>query len=663
MRVKQIWELIPLPAKIKLLWDRLTFSRLTTTYFLFSLCHCIIQVALQVRVFTINADAAASLWSLAYQANSTSLNSSRAVPDLQPGYLRLCNDVPFDANSFCQVVWNATVAAIPANASLESSISAKESTSMEQSTSTSMSSESSAGSSVPSAFSTKSVVEAASSRALESTTTVFVVATSVATSSVANNVDIEENHFSNDDDEDGDNSDLHKRLQFSVPNSRRSADASTLVSDLLTDLSESCLWSLNWPVLTLDNTKREDIIFIAFQIWVLGMSIVALLNESIPHIIASLATHALATAWSIFQIIHTANFRSNFNRVITNGTCGVSLLPKYWDERARAEYPTLALNVVALLVSAVLTWHLIKLFGWQTFKRVGASMTMNRIYKLVLLLSIMLQLSFFFMGATISLWIDNLFNGVAAQVAWYVAFYKAISFVTEIFLIPWIMTGWVAVRKESRLSMFIFLVLCILYLGGWSLMFLSTTFRWSFVTWRFFSVMATASVLLTVTTFILGIMCRFNFGKGLSRYLDAQEPLPGDDFTTVYSSDIEKVHFPSNEKPIPTFSASFGSGSEVPPPRLMFPSRIGPRFFNRSAQPFETPSNQSVVTVPSPVVTRAASFDSGIDLGRSGSHSSGKIFGTSVDSYYYTLSLQGDHSHYGSEDSSRNVRGRRWEIE
>ncbi|KAK0198499.1 hypothetical protein F5146DRAFT_1019831 [Armillaria mellea] len=642
MRVKQIWEVIPLPAKIKLLWDRLTFSRLTTTYFIFSLCHCIIQVALQVRVFTVNAEAAAFLWDLASQANTTTVNGSHAVPDLQPGYLRLCNDVPSDA-TLCQTIWNAT--ASPANASSQNSLSAKESTSIEQLNFTSMSTESSSSLATSSTSSTKSVVETASSKTPESTTTVFVVATPAVTSPVVNSA----NEDDDDDDDDEDANDLHKRLQF---NSRRSVNVSALAAET-SELSKSCLWSLNWPVLILDNTKREDIVFIAFQIWVLGMSIVALLNESIPHIFASLATHALATAWSIFQIIHTANFRSNFNRVITNGTCGVALLPKYWDERARAEYPTLALNVVALLVSAVLTWHLIKLFGWQTFKRVGASMTMNRVYKL---------LSFFFMGATISLWIDNLFNGVAAQVAWYVAFYKATSFVTEIFLIPWIMTGWVAVRKESRLTMFIFLVLSILYLGGWSLMFLSTTFRWSFVTWRFFSVMATASVLLTVTALVLGIICRFNFGKGLPRYLDAQEPLPGDDFTAVYSSDIEKVQFPSNEKPIPTFSASFGSGSEVPPPRLMFPSVRGPRFFNRSAQPFETPSNRSVVTVPTPAVTRAASFDSGIDLGRSGSQSSGKSFGSSVDSYY-THSLQGDYPRFGREDSSRPVRGRRWEIE
>lgn len=66
--------------------------------------------------------------------------------------------------------------------------------------------------------------------------------------------------------------------------------------------------------------------------------------------------------------------------------------------------------------------------------------------------------------------------------------------------------------------MFIFLVLSILYLAGWSVMFLSTTFRWSFVNWRFFSVMASASVLLTITAFVLGVVCRYNFGKGLLRY-------------------------------------------------------------------------------------------------------------------------------------------------
>jgi len=66
--------------------------------------------------------------------------------------------------------------------------------------------------------------------------------------------------------------------------------------------------------------------------------------------------------------------------------------------------------------------------------------------------------------------------------------------------------------------MFFFLFIAIIYLAGWGVMFFSTTFRWTFVTWRFFSVMASASVFLTVMSLVLGVVCRFNFGKGMLKY-------------------------------------------------------------------------------------------------------------------------------------------------
>lgn len=95
---------------------------------------------------------------------------------------------------------------------------------------------------------------------------------------------------------------------------------------------------------------------------VLGMSLVALLNESIPHVIASLLTHLLATGWAAFQIVNTKSFEDDFARVITHGACnGVpSLLGGYWKVRQDAEYASLALNVVALFVSGILSWKLFK---------------------------------------------------------------------------------------------------------------------------------------------------------------------------------------------------------------------------------------------------------------------------------------------------------------
>ncbi|KAJ7596724.1 hypothetical protein C8J56DRAFT_1106125 [Mycena floridula] len=634
MRVKQLSYVLPL-KQVKLFWERVTFSRLTTAYFVFSIVHCILQVSLQIRAFTINAKAASFLYDISVQANAT----DNRIPALGSTDLRLCNDVPTDYRdlSKCDVIWNGTAKNNYLNAA-----------------NSSPSDYSSSSSSIPSPAAPLPVPDTNINNEVVATATVTVVVT--PTASTITILVHDHDHDEDDEDDEDDEEDLLaarsiKVLAFDEDGSIKVNISGEGYSNTVATLTSSCLWSLNWPVSILDNTKREDIVFIAFQFWVLGMSIVALLNESIPHIFASLLTHMLATGWSAYQLVHTAGFRSTFGRVITQGACnGVSLLPSYWNQRANAEYPTLALNVLALFISGFLSWKLFKLFGWQTFKRVGASLAINRIYKLVLVLSIVLQLSFFFMGATVSLWLDELINGAASHVAWYVTLYKASSFATLVLLVPWIAAGWFSVRQEMRMPMFVFLVLSILYLAAWGTMFLADTFRWSFFTWRFFGLMATASVVLTLAAFVLGVICRYNFGKGLPRYLNAQEPLPGDDFSPVYSSDLEKVDFPSNEKPIPTFSATFGSGPEVPPPSQMFASRMGPRFFNSAAEPFESPRS---TVLPEPALTRTSSRSS--DQSSTVMHSS-ENHGT-IGSYY---------SYSPSEGSPRNdtsIGGKRWVIE
>jgi hypothetical protein len=107
---------------------------------------------------------------------------------------------------------------------------------------------------------------------------------------------------------------------------------------------------------------------------------VKILNESIPHIIASLFTHLLATGectthernctdrlkrqtgWGAFQIIHTNEFRTSFSRLTTNGACGVNVLPGYWAPRRSAEIASLTLNTLALLIGLILSWRLLKVF-------------------------------------------------------------------------------------------------------------------------------------------------------------------------------------------------------------------------------------------------------------------------------------------------------------
>ena len=135
-------------------------------------------------------------------------------------------------------------------------------------------------------------------------------------------------------------------------------------------------------------------------------------------------------------------------RLVTKGACGVNLFPDYWSQRAALEIPSLVLNVVALFVSAFLSWKLLKAritrlflaailscdqrqsFGWQTFKRVGASRAISRFYDVVLVLSIVIQLSLFFIIVSASLWLDQILNGnIAHLTTRRTAFEVAMAFV------------------------------------------------------------------------------------------------------------------------------------------------------------------------------------------------------------------------------------------
>jgi hypothetical protein len=563
--------------KLQLVWTRITFSRLTTIYFIFSFVHFVLQVAFQSRALVINASASNFLSSIVTQGNA-SVQAARAFTVYNGDDLRLCYSDKMSTEE-CQLIWSPgnhtdNTFAMVYNASSSSSIEATSVSTFSPSVSITFSS------TTPPATSTvQEVTTVTATRTAVPTTTAILIAPSVIGGIESRG--IEDLRVLSFVDTDG-------QVKVKLDGEGFGGDDAVL--------GRPCLWALNQPVGILQNTKREDMVFLAFHFWVLGMSIVALLNESIPHILASLATHVGSTGWAAFQIVHTAHFKGDFNRLITNGACANTtgsriLLTSYWSERAKAEIPSLALNILALLVSVILTWKLVQSFGWQTFKRVGASRHISRIYKFVLTLSIAIQLSVFFMAVTVGLWLDQLWNGSIGRLADLKRLYQIVFLITLVLLIPWLMTGWFAVRKELKIPMLIFLVLCVGYFAGWGAMFLSDAFRWTFVQWRFFSIMACISVLLTLVSFLLGLICRWNFDRGLPRYLNGEHTLSeSDEFINApplvgQTTDIEKVSFPT-EKAIPTYAAAFEQ-----------PSVMGPRFFNASSIPFDQQYSQSISTM------------------------------------------------------------------
>lgn len=607
MRIKQLWNIIPLPSKIKLLWDRITLSRTTTFYFIFSILHCVLQIIFQGQAFRINVGAAEFLASITKQGDTIDSNAFYVLGS----DLRLCDSIPTDfSTSSCQVVWNGTTVGDNSMASanvvaspMTTSYSTETSSSMistlfassgsKVSTSSTSSSYSAMSSSMISTPFTSSELKVSTSSTSSSYSATLKLMTSASPTTTATSSStaftnlVSSSHTTTSSAMASSATDKERReTAAEMPNRRnlvgdiQAVEVNGTVQVIVNGfgwnnqaavLDRQCLWALNYPVQILQQTEREDLTFIAFQIWVLGMSIVAVLNESVPHTIATLLTHMLATGWAGYQIFNTAQFHGDFSRLSTNGACNpINLLPSYWKSRFAAEIASLVLNVVALLVSSFLSWRLAKLFGWQTFKRVGASITISRVYKFVLVLSIVIQMSLFFMVIAISLWLDQLCNGNIGRLDSSPE-YKPLLIVTLILLLPWLTTGWYGVRRELKMPMLVFLALSVGYLAGWAAMFDSTAFRWTYMTWTFFGVMTTASVFLALVAFILGIICRINFGKGLIRYLNAEEPIPEDFVPVNYEDDLEKIAFPTDDRRVPTFSSTFGAGQEVSPSQMLAP--------------------------------------------------------------------------------------------
>ncbi|WWD03783.1 hypothetical protein V865_001839 [Kwoniella europaea PYCC6329] len=298
-------------------------------------------------------------------------------------------------------------------------------------------------------------------------------------------------------------------------------------------VTQQCALHYGWAINSLDNLVREETVLAAFFIWILGLAIVGLLNESIPHLI-----------WTANGLRLSFKFWRNFESTTSTHCDGINVLPSYWDKRVGFQSAVLGSTVVTLIASGVLCWKIRDHFGWQTFQRIGASSKINKIYKLVLALSILLQLDAFVLVTFFALFLDQAF--------------KAIYSLLIVALLPWLYF-----RKRFN----IFVGLSLLIIGGWAVSFANQIFRIVFTTWAFFTCMGSLAVGVTAITVVLAIIRRLTFGKGLADFLYLEEVYERPNSGLLDEKPFMPVAMPRSN--LPTFSTAFGPGP-APPPRQMF---------------------------------------------------------------------------------------------
>jgi len=275
----------------------------------------------------------------------------------------------------------------------------------------------------------------------------------------------------------------------------------------------------------------------------------------------------------MYTIWRTRDIQRRFELLLSldSSPCGLqdadTLFPGYFTSRRALQIPDLTLNVVALLLAIYLSIKLIKVYGANTFNRVGAPKAIIRIYKYFLAVFVSFQLAALLLISAICLWLDQMINPDNAMSVntYHKNIYLALSIFTLAILIPWITTGWYAVRREWKRLMLAFLVAAAVVFTSWVLMLKSWSFAWTFVEWPFFGASIVAASLALMSTVGFGIVSYLHFDKGLAHYLYVEEVLAKSGFEPeLFEKDVEKT--PDNWRDIglddmPTYTLSF-SGNE-----------------------------------------------------------------------------------------------------
>lgn len=295
-------------------------------------------------------------------------------------------------------------------------------------------------------------------------------------------------------------------------------------------LNGTCTRVLIYADQVLKNSKREELALIGSEFWLLGISVFAIMYDSIPHLLAGFFMRVLSTTWSAYEIWRTLDIHRRFDALITNGPCGIDLFPHYFHKRVSVQIVDLVLNVIALGLSCYLVWKLVKTYAKCMFTRVGAPKHLIKRYRYFLGVFICLQMSVYLLVAAMSLWIDQLINGALVNISSHNTAYLIAFTIANVLLIPWIATGWFSVRREMRRTMIAFLIAGLIYVGGWSILYYSQVFRWTWIQWPFFACLSVSAQLVQLVSIVLGIVCWRNFHQGLAQYFYANHLLTRSDF-------------------------------------------------------------------------------------------------------------------------------------
>ncbi|CAO3694853.1 unnamed protein product [Umbelopsis ramanniana] len=249
--------------------------------------------------------------------------------------------------------------------------------------------------------------------------------------------------------------------------------------------------------------RWENIAFCGFQIWFCAMAYDSVVNQNIAEVIAIFAMNLICAILGALEIVDNDRWINRLSPFID-----VSIL----KTAGKIEIVLAVILPVFALAFALPSYKLTKQLGWTRYKKIGADLAIDKMYRVYQQFLLVLKIDIFteFM---VSLFFVIKRSTVTDDLKLSSPWIEWVQIAVTVLILPMLIGARFATNAENTVGMITFIIFQIIVIFHFALMLYLTigaSDKW--VIWICFVVIG---LIITFTTIVLAGMCQHNFGRGL----------------------------------------------------------------------------------------------------------------------------------------------------
>ncbi|CAI2172968.1 18253_t:CDS:2 [Funneliformis geosporum] len=265
---------------------------------------------------------------------------------------------------------------------------------------------------------------------------------------------------------------------------------------------------------------QENAIFMIFQLFQLYFCLNAVINQNTIQIITLTVINFVCGFYGIVQIFEIKKWNSDLSSVLCQNI-------DFDRQFSSHDIPLVIVLVGFSLIMAFISFKLYQQFGWNNYKKIGADINVQKIYKATLIFVMLLKLDLFFVFL-LSIEVFFLFSEKSEndkKLEFTFTLPKKVYYfhmVVTIMIFFLEILAYRSLRKEWRKGMFAYIVLSTVTIVDFVIILRSATNTVN-NNWYFFIVFLSVAIVLCLTTWLYAVLIFKNFGKGLALIFKKKE--------------------------------------------------------------------------------------------------------------------------------------------